>query len=72
MSDEISLDDRVSAIQSQFAAIEVDIAEIKSTLDFIKETIVKADAGIANIAGQVMPTIEELKKSPFLKMLGVK
>lgn len=52
--------------------IEKDLVEIKETLTLVKETMLRADGAIANIAGQVMPTIEELSKSPLLKMLGMK
>ncbi len=56
---------------AQFRAIEAELTEIKETLAFIKATIVKADTTIATVAEQVMPTINELKESPMLKMLGV-
>jgi hypothetical protein len=46
-------------------------AEIMVTLQFIKETLVKADTTIATVAEQVMPTVNELLASPMLKMLGI-
>jgi uncharacterized coiled-coil protein SlyX len=55
----------------QFAKLEAEIAECKVTLEFIKDTIVKADTTITRVAAEVMPTINELTNSPMLKMLGV-
>jgi hypothetical protein len=54
------------------ADIEKDLAEIKVTLAEVLEYMVKADKTISTIADQVMPTIDQLTKSPMLKMLGVK
>lgn len=56
----------------KFEKIEQDLNEIRETLNLVKETMLRADTAIANIAAQVMPTIEELSKSPLLKMLGVR
>lgn len=52
--------------------IEIELREIKATLEFVKDTIVKADSTIATVAAQVMPTITELSNSPIIKMLGMK
>jgi len=52
--------------------IEQDLAEIRETLTLVKDTMLKADAAIATIAAQVMPTIDQLTKSPLIKMLGMK
>lgn len=52
--------------------IEIELMEIKSSLDFIRETIVKADTTITTVAEQVMPTVNDLMSSPLLKMLGMK
>jgi hypothetical protein len=52
-------------------AIEADLKEIKETLAFVKDTMVNADTTITKVAGEVMPTINELVNSPMLKMLGV-
>lgn len=62
----------MSEIECDLTEIESDLAEIKSELAFIKEMLVRADTTIATIAQQVMPTIEEISKSPLLKMLGMK
>jgi hypothetical protein len=56
----------------RLAEIENDLKEIKETLEFVKATIVKADTTITNVADQVMPTVNDLMKSPLLKMLGMK
>lgn len=56
----------------QFADIQLQLSEIRETLVFVKDTIVKADTTITSVAEQVMPTINDLMKSPMLKMLGVK
>lgn len=66
-------DDRVTRIEN-------DLADIKSTLDFIKNIAVndtamlaKADATIATIAGEVKPTLDALTSNPAVRMfLGVK
>lgn len=55
----------------QLTHIESELAEIRKDLTFIRDHIVKADATISLVAEQVMPTIDELMKSPMLKMLGV-
>ncbi len=52
--------------------IELELMEIKATLDFVKETIVKADTTITTVAAEVMPTVNDLMSSPILKMLGMK
>ena len=49
-------------------AIENDLIDIKESLEFIKETMVKADTTIATIAGEVKPTLEALMSNPMLKM----
>jgi prefoldin subunit 5 len=51
--------------------LQAELDEIKATLNFIKDTIVKADTTITTVADQVMPTVNELMNSPMLKMLGV-
>jgi hypothetical protein len=56
----------------RITAIETDLREIKETLEFVKETIVKADTTITKVAADVMPTINSLMESPMLKMLGGK
>lgn len=61
---DLSADERIDAI-------ELDLKEIKETLQFIKDTMVNADATITKVASEVMPTINELVQSPMLKMLGV-
>lgn len=58
--------------EERFDAIERELSEIKSTLDFIRNTIVKADTTITTVAEQVMPTVNSLLESPMVKMLGLK
>lgn len=53
-------------------SIERELSEIKATLDFIRDTIVKADTTITTVAEQVMPTVNSLLDSPMVKMLGLK
>jgi hypothetical protein len=60
-----------SVVSQRIENMELELKDIKQTLDFIKETIVKADTTITKVAGEVMPTINELVQSPMLKMLGV-
>lgn len=62
----------MSDMDERFEAMEMDLKEIKATLEFVKDTIVKADDTIQKVAADVMPTITELTKSPLLKMLGMK
>lgn len=45
---------------------------IDARLTRIEDMITRADKAISTIADQVMPTIDQLTKSPMLKMLGVK
>jgi hypothetical protein len=53
----------------QIISIQLQLNEIKETLAFIKETIVKADGTITKIADEVQPTLDGLLKSPLVKML---
>lgn len=59
-------------IMKQFKEIDEELASIKETLTFIKETIVKADTTIGTVAEQVMPVLNDVLKSPLIKMLGMK
>lgn len=52
--------------------IESRLTRLESKVDKIMDLIAKADSTISKIAEQVMPTIEDLMKSPLLKMLGMK
>ena len=56
-------------LHNRIMALEADMAEIKNTLDSIKEVLVKADDTITKVAAEVMPTINGLMESPMLKML---
>lgn len=56
------MEDAIDDIQDQ-------LAEIKKTLDFVRDTMVRADSTIAKVAEQVMPTLNDLMESPMLKML---
>jgi hypothetical protein len=62
MSIDMREEDRIAALESQ-------LEDIRETLSFIKDTIVKADATITAVAEQVMPTVNELMQHPMLKML---
>lgn len=62
----------VRSLDDRFMVLEHELAEIKETLEFIKATIVKADGTITTVAEQVMPTLNDVMKSPLLKMLGMK
>jgi hypothetical protein len=42
---------------------------MRADLDFIRETLVKADTTISKVSAEVMPTLDSLLKSPMLKML---
>ncbi len=55
--------------EDRITAVEVQLEEIRETLAFIKETIVKADTTISAVAEQVMPTVNMLMDHPMLKML---
>ncbi len=59
-------------VDEQLESLTQEIAEIKETLDFIRETIVKADTTISTVAEQVMPTVNSLLESPMVRMLGLK
>jgi hypothetical protein len=59
-------------VEERLAIIDRELNEIKDTLAFIRDTIVKADTTITTVATQVMPTIEEVMKSPIMKMFGGK
>lgn len=55
--------------EERFDTLEIELREIKTTLEFIKDTIVNADRTISKVANEVMPTLDGLMKSPMLKML---
>ncbi len=55
-------EDRISEIERQ-------LAEIRETLSFVKDTIVKADSTISAVAEQVMPTVNMLMDHPMVKMM---
>jgi chemotaxis regulatin CheY-phosphate phosphatase CheZ len=57
------------SIDDQIADLAFQIAEMKETLDFVKEHIVKSAATIEKVGAEVMPTLDSLMKSPMLKML---
>lgn len=59
-------------VETRMILMQMDLSEIKDTLDFVMRTIVKADTTITKVAAEVMPTVDELMKSPILKMLGMK
>jgi uncharacterized coiled-coil protein SlyX len=58
-------------VDTRLTDLGTELAEIKATLEEVREYIVRADKTIATVAEQVMPTIDQLTKSPLLKMLGV-
>jgi hypothetical protein len=57
------------AVEARIAKIESDLKSMRETLDFIKETLVKADVTITKVAAEVMPTLDAVMQSPMLKML---
>lgn len=59
-------------IETRLILIEQDLADMRVTLDFIRETIVKADTTITTVAAEIMPTVNDIMKSPLVKMLGMK
>lgn len=65
-------EDRNAAMDMRISRMEEDLREIKEMLTAVQAVLVKADETISKVAGEVMPTIEELMKSPILKMLGMK
>lgn len=56
-------------LHNRIMALEEDLQEIKGTLEFIKDTMLRADSTIAKVAEQVMPTLNEVMQSPMLRML---
>ena len=62
-------DDQFTA---QLAALEAELKDIKVTLAFIEEQIVKSSNVIDKVSAEVMPTINSLMESPMLKMLGMR
>lgn len=73
MSEHITDSEQLDIIDKRVAQgihkIEGELAEIKESLAFIKDTMIRADTTIAKVAEQVMPTLDELMKSPMLRML---
>lgn len=56
-------------IDVQIQMIQEDLTEMKQTLAFIKENIVRGADVIEKVGKEVMPTVDALTKSPMLKML---
>lgn len=67
-----SLMNQIVEMHDDIVRLENEHKELKETLEFIKETMLRADTTIATVAEQVMPTINGLMESPMLKMLGMK
>ena len=55
----------------QVLTLEEQVKEIKKTVDQILAFMVKADNTMTVIATEIMPAVDEIMKSPMLKMLGV-
>ncbi len=58
--------------RTQNDIIEEKLAHLEKPLDIVAGKIEQCEKVINEIAAQVMPTLNELLKSPLLKMLGVK
>jgi Ni,Fe-hydrogenase I large subunit len=58
-------------IEEQLDDLTAKLAVMAEDMAFIKEQIVKSAETIDKVGKEVMPTIDELMKSPMLKMLGV-
>ena len=56
-------------IEDMLASLTAQHIEIRKDLEFIRETLVKADATITKVSAEVMPTLESVMQSPMLKML---
>lgn len=52
--------------------IELRIVRMEKRIEEIHAMMVKTDDAVAQIVEQVKPTLDELSKSPILKMLGMK
>lgn len=72
-------DEKIDALTVELDEIRQTLEFIKAQgflhtdhLEFIKETIVKADTTITKVAAEVMPTINQLMESPMIKMLAGK
>lgn len=68
MSDDVKFVHMQELVDERFKAIEDDLHEIKGTIDFIRDTVVKADTAITTIAAEVKPTLDSLMEHPMLKM----
>lgn len=58
-----------TSAEERLARIEEDLGEIRETLVYVKEHIVKSAEVIEKVGKEVMPTLDNLMKSPMLKML---
>lgn len=56
-------------VDARIRSIEYQLEEIGKTLEFIKNTIVRADSTIDKVAAEVMPTLNQVLESPMLRML---
>jgi len=56
-------------IEDMLVSLTAQHIEIRKDLEFIRETLVKADATITKVSAEVMPTLESVMQSPMLKML---
>lgn len=71
--DDKALMGRMQSIDRRFEFIEKQLHSIEETLELIKTTMLRADATIATIAGEVKPTLDALTSNPAVRMfLGVK
>lgn len=61
--------DRMVQMEDDMRFVKAELDDISTTLAFIKDTMIRADSTIAKVAEQVMPTLDELMKSPMLRML---
>lgn len=56
-------------IEEKIDSLLAEHARMREDLEFIRATLVKADATISKVSAEVMPTLDSLLKSPMLKML---
>lgn len=64
-----SVDDRITRIQDELSDIRLTLNEIHQYVVDTREDMTTAKVTIDKVASEVMPTIDNLLKSPMLKML---
>lgn len=64
-----SVEDRITRIQDELSDIRLTLNEIHQYVMDTREDMTAAKVTIDKVASEVMPTIDNLLKSPMLKML---